>query len=346
MELKENIQAMICIYCRNTITETNSSIEHVFPESFGCPASFGIKCVCRKCNNELGGTVDRVLAGDCMEGLWRLQNIGSKSKKYIKQARVKLNVPDEKKFSMFAGAVVFVDFTKIDCIYLPMQIMIQDGNNKSIYLYEELDKKNVRGKIKASRENIVILAHNTKEFEILKHKLKIIGIKTDNNSHSLPENILDNDGKLNIAAEFIVDDFVYRGIAKIAFNYLAKIHTCQYALDQKFDVIREFIRTGRKIDTGLVQIKQGHILAEETDDKYFFKGHLFTLQIHENIIISRLSLTNQYNFYYEIKLGAMGIIWHDLKSGHAYSFREEKILDLYSPTFLAKRGFVIPKYRV
>ena len=104
---------MQCIYCKNTIDDSNCSVEHVFPRSFGCPDTWTIDCVCRKCNNELGGTIERRLSGDSMEGLWRLQRLGSRSKKPIKQERIKIRVPEEERYGEVRGIILYADFSHI-----------------------------------------------------------------------------------------------------------------------------------------------------------------------------------------------------------------------------------------
>jgi len=103
---------MKCIYCKNEIKETERSREHIFPESFGCPDSWVLDCVCKNCNNELGGTVERFLAGDSLECLRRLKYIGSRSGKSINQERLKINIPKEDKYGVFAGATVYTDFSQ------------------------------------------------------------------------------------------------------------------------------------------------------------------------------------------------------------------------------------------
>lgn len=37
---------MQCIYCKNTIDDSNGSVEHVFLRSFGCPDAWTIEIVC------------------------------------------------------------------------------------------------------------------------------------------------------------------------------------------------------------------------------------------------------------------------------------------------------------
>jgi len=87
----------------------------------------------------------------------------------------------------------------------------------------------------------------------------------------------------------------------------------------------------------IVEIKKGHILAEETNNKYFFEGHIFTVQTKDTQIISKVSLSNTFDFYYVVNLGKLDV-WYDLKSGHVYSLQKDKIIELFSPTMI-----VVPK---
>lgn len=84
----------------------------------------------------------------------------------------------------------------------------------------------------------------------------------------------------------------------------------------------------------MIRIEKGHILAEETRNQYFLEGHIFTIETRGDNIISKIALTNSFSFYYVVYLGKIGLIWHDIKSGHAYSLKEDKMIPLFSPTFL------------
>ena len=115
-----------CIYCKCEITESNKSNEHVFPQSFGCPDTWTMDCVCRGCNIAFGQSIERYLARDSLEGLWALKKIGSRSGKPIRQMRIKLNVPDEDKYGEFRGAIVYADFSQKGGLLLPAQILLKD----------------------------------------------------------------------------------------------------------------------------------------------------------------------------------------------------------------------------
>ncbi len=124
-------------------------------------------------------------------------------------------------------------------------------------------------------------------------------------------------------------------IAKISFNYLAKVKGAEYALDQRFDLIRDYIKTGNKPNFTIVKIEKGHILAEETNNRYLLEGHIFTIETKGNDIISKVALTNMFNFYYIVRLGGVGLIWHNIATGHAYSLQDDKMIQLFTPTFLS-----------
>jgi len=323
---------MLCIYCKNEINVANASVEHVFPSAFGCPDDWVLDCVCRNCNNEFGSTIERYLAGDSIEGLWRLQKIGSRSKKPIRQTRIKIHIPDEERYGEFRGIILYADFAQMDSLYLPPQILTFGiaGERKFTLIEKMTDEeiKNVDGRFE-------FFAHNEKEYNQIAERLKQLGKKLEEGKiNQLPATAINKNGKLEVEIEGVMDSVIFRTIAKIAFNYLAKAKGADYALDQSFDSIRDYIKTGNKPNFKIVRIEKGHVLAEETKNKYFLEGHIFTIQTRGDDIISKIALTNAFNFYYVVYLGKIGLIWHDIKSGHAYSLKEDKMIPLFSPTFL------------
>lgn len=340
------INLMRCIYCKEIINERNMSEEHVFPDAFGCPNSWVLDCVCRKCNNELGGTIDRFLASDSLEGLWRLQKIGSKSKKKIRQLRIKISLPDEGKYLGFGGVIAYADFSSKDSIFLPMQVIYKHDGTKKTILIEEINNDEIIREIQTHKDNLAVFGNDN---EAMQEAIRILNSKNIfpriEKQEGLPETAINQENKLEVIVSSVMDDFIFRAIAKISFNYLAKVHGANYALDSRFDETRNYIQTGNKNRTNIVSIKNGHILNDETKDKGYFEGHIFTIRVVNKEILGQVVLTNVFNFYYEVKLGLQGAIWYDLKSGHGYDFKNNSIVDAMScsPTFLSMKGFIIPK---
>lgn len=322
---------MRCIYCKNEITSENCSVEHVFPQAFGCPKNWVLHCVCRACNTEFGQTVERRLAGDSIEGLWRLQRIGSRSKKPIAQTRIELHVPDEEKFGRFRGAFLYADFAHLDSLYLPPQIILLDdtGTRKFMLLKNMTDED-----IKKITGNFGVCTNSESEYKEAIARLEKFGKKTKEGEITFFPKDAINEGKIEIDVKGWMDKEIFRAISKIAFNYLAKVKGADFNLDERFDLIRHFVKTGIGPDFRVVGIEKGRILSQETSNAYAMEGHIFTVETRGSEIISKISLSNTFDFYYVVRLGAMGPIWHDIKSGHAYSFKENKMIELFSPTFL------------
>lgn len=294
-------------------------------------------CVCKNCNGEFGKTIERYLAGDSIEGLWRLQKIGSRSKKHIVQTRIKINVPDENKFGDFRGAIVYFDFAKKDSLLLPSQILTEDDfGNRKFFLIADIEKEEIKDELfKYKNRGFSIIRQNADDEKAAIQKLKQIGIDFKPiREVKLPEGALEDDGTLKLIVEGVMDNVIFRAIAKIAFNYVAKVKGPELALNSRFDAVREYIKTGIKTNFKIVEIKQGHILDDETNNKYFFEGHIFIVQTKGNRIIGKVSLSNTFAFYYVVNLGKLNVLY-DLKSGHAYSLNKDRIIELFSPTMIA-----------
>ncbi|MDP8299193.1 MAG: hypothetical protein P9L88_04755 [Candidatus Tantalella remota] len=271
------------------------------------------------------------MAGDSIEGIWRLKKIGSRSKKPIKQTRIKISLPDEDKYGEFQGLILYADFSQKDSLYLPAQVVISKGSvGNRHYLLEEM----IDDEIAKIDGKFGLYAHNKDEYDDAMDRMLGLGKKFDDNVTGLPQTAVNDEGKLEVEIAGTMDTVIFRTIAKIAFNYLSKIRGAKYALNSKFDVIRDYIRGVNGSGMQLVEIQKGHILADETTNKYFLDGHIFTIETRGRDIVSKVCLTNSYDFYYVVKLGDLGPIWHDISSGHAYSLENDKMISLFSPTFL------------
>ena len=112
-----------------------------------------------------------------------------------------------------------------------------------------------------------------------------------------------------------IDDLILRGIAKIAFNYLAKIQGGTYVLDEKFDRIRKFIK-GEFKGRALVRVSRRRIIANEIPGLKTSEMHLVLFERQNLGLVGRLSLFNSLT-YDVILCPNMGLIY-SLKSGHAF----------------------------
>ncbi len=321
-----------CIYCRSEITKDNKSEEHVFPKAFGCPKSWYIECVCKCCNIKLGETIDRVLASDSLWGVLRLQRIGSRSKKHVRQKRTKINLPDNEKYGVYAGAIIYVDFSAIDTIILPNQIVIDDKNEKRRFLVGELEDPKIEKEIlKYKGKYFRILAQDQEGEEIAIEKLREIGIDYKSLEKGyFPQNAREEDDKIGIITQCTMDDDIYRAIAKISLNYLARTQGYEIVLSSSFDAIRKYVRYGEKKSSDFVDLIKGMILENETIDSPAFDGHIFAVYNKGKDMISKVSLFNYIGLYFKVELGRLNIIPGNLKGGHGFDLKEKRLIKLNS----------------
>jgi hypothetical protein len=129
-----------------------------------------------------------------------------------------------------------------------------------------------------------------------------------------------------------VDDFIFRAVAKIAFNYLVKIAGIEFATKSDFDPIRNYIRYGEKPNYKPVYFNQKPILAYDSNRIRQTNGHLLTLDWSSNgqNLLGQVSLFN-FATYKVILARSFSGIYIPIRSGHLFDIQ----------TFLVLTEFVV-----
>lgn len=322
---------MNCVYCKNKIIQgQNYSEEHIFPESFSCPRELIIDCVCRDCNNRLGGTIDRYLAFDSFEGdkRWRVQ-----TKKYKKDLnhykRLERIVPYEKQFGDYQGVNVAIDLADPGNYTIPSQIGFQD--QRGMYRFktlEELKNVDIEKQLEGLfRKKFKLFYPNREKRQelldfIVQHKIVKPSFKIESEQFGLP---LEN-GKLPIQMSAIINSEILRSIAKISFNYLAKVKGWDYLIKSQFDDIRTYIKDGKNLKKiNFVIPNVPHILYKETKIIKFLDGFIIVVELTNSYWTSKVSLFN--DLTYQVNLSRdSGLIWHPFRSGIAYDYKNKKVM--------------------
>lgn len=267
---------MKCIYCKTDINNTNASIEHVFPQSFGCTDEWVLDCVCEPCNNNLGGTIDRWLATDSLEAVRRMQIYGSKSGNRVRLKRLYIHLPEEEKYKQFQGANIWLDYDKKNNIVVPAQVgLLNEQGKREFFTAEDLNLEGVVTIMKTLHLKDLRIIGPTQEahdgmIELLKAK-GVIKKYDKKEEGGLPEGVIIDNSKILIEGGSTIDRDVQRAIAKIAFNYLAKTQSGPYVMHERFDEIRKFIN-GEMNGPFFYDVKSGH-----------------AFDVHENQIVDMFS---------------------------------------------------------
>lgn len=306
----------LCIYCKSEITPQTESIEHVFPESFGCPDDWTLDCVCEPCNNRFGGSIEKWLASDSMESVPRLKLLGSQSGKNVRSRRMRLAVPHEAEYGDFQGAIFERDFKTGQLVLAPQAGFKNDKGEYEYFTDKELSYPEIQERVKKlSDKDIKILGQPEGQEEITERiieQLKSIGI-TFQKTGELHLSYKPPGGEIVVPVRGEIDADIQRAAAKIAFNYLAKIKGADFVLQAKFDKVRDFINGGpyQRIVT---PVRDPILLDDFKDRRYLL--HIFIFERVGDTLRAMVSLFNQGMAYDVILSTEMGPFWYEIVSGH------------------------------
>jgi hypothetical protein len=291
-----------CIYCFEDKPEDSyRKAEHVMPQSFGrFQNNFTLHgMVCDSCNHHLGNELETFLARDSLEGLSRVDHGIKKPRdfQYVRNSdRVVIRVAEGDLSGCYAVREYSEQEGRVILKYLPqVGFMMAPTGRYEYFLSSALPTK-------AELED--------QGFDTV-HPKAIFGveIELDDLTRLLAEKgISFNRGKerprgtsppdVLVEVSITIDDRIWRGIAKIAFNYLAHCLGHDFALGPAFDPIRRYIRYGQKQDYPFVDAQQEAILAGEPIEGQRLLGHLVTLnRANDGVsIVSQVALFNRLTY--------------------------------------------------
>ncbi len=315
-----------CIYC--LVNDARFTDEHVIPQAFG---KFQDNLVlngevCGDCNQCFGNNLDRILARASQPGVARYM-LGYRP-------ATELNKRDHERVKMFVSE---------GPLRIPLDFVTVDGqaaaSTKSGIKYWSTETNSLRfvtsEDISTGREKLedvdeskdVELLPDETGLERLLAALSDLGVSVGiHGVEPSQEGIAQTQVPINV--EIREDEIIYRGMAKIAFNYLAKICGGAFVLSAGFNEIRNYIRFGEQGQSVKVeQIKPPTTL----EGKYFpaeRNGHLVRFDqvgrppFFQGMVVLSGSIP------YKVFLGRTGeLITTPIASGHYFDVNK-KVVEL------------------
>lgn len=174
-------------------------------------------------------------------------------------------------------------------------------------------------------KRIPLIAKNDKEINVLLKILKEKGIETKPGEDIKWPEAVQKRNLVLIEGSIRIDRAIYRGFAKIAFNYLAYVAGKDFALLDDFDGIRNFIRYDMGDSNDYFGVNEPPILYHE---RIFnikeTSGHIIIIGWHDMNIISKVSIFNIST--YQVKLcNNFNGVWRPLKSGHHFDVNSKEV---------------------
>jgi hypothetical protein len=176
------------------------------------------------------------------------------------------------------------------------------------------------------KTEVKIISNTKEEYEKLTAFLKKIGISLGTTKEFRPIQL--DDDKLHVNVNFIIDNILVRGIAKIGFNYMAKMCGPAFACKDDFNTIRRFIRYDRVPPGELretIEPSNRPLLANDDLNRRRF-GHILSLEWDRTRrhVLARVSLFNSISWTVMLAKYCSGI-FREIKSCHFYDIQHRVV---------------------
>ena len=328
MRNKARSEIYKCIYCLTEDTKLSFSKEHVLHKSFGhFQKALSLTCeVCKNCNTYFGDNIDRVLGRDSIEAFLRLRYGIKPSEEYseIPYNRVTITIHEG-----------YGDWTGVRVVYQPPSVhplpqlgFPRKGTGDYIYftLSEVEEGIQLDNFVVNNGSEVRIIAHTKEEYEELISFLKKSNMPLGMAREFSPVKL--DEGKLNVKVEFIIDAILARGIAKIGFNYMAKMCGSTFACKDDFNRIRQFIRYGELPPGELretIEPSSRPLLANDDFNRRRF-GHILLVEwdITRRHVLAKVSLFNSIAWTIMLARNVSGI-FREIKSCHFYDIQHREV---------------------
>lgn len=335
MTTKKQSDIYQCIYCLETKPKTKFNREHVLQKSFGkFRGSLTLtEEVCRACNKYFGEGLDRILGRDSFEALYRLRYgiKPSEETRDIPYERLILTIPKEGQGD-WGGVRVEVALDPgrhtLTVRKLPQVGFLRKSTKEYVYFTLSEMEKGLHLKCSdvETKGDIKVITNEKQEWEKLTSLVSKMGISLGSTRELAT--IQTDDGKIRVKAKFVIDNVLVRGIAKVGFNYMAKMCGAGFALKDDFNTIRQFIRYG-KLPPGelreTIEPSTKPLLANDYPN-YRRLGHLLVLEwdITRRHVLARVSLFNSIAWTIMLAKSFSGL-YRDIKSAHCYDIQNRAV---------------------
>ncbi len=320
-----------CIYCLQEKPLSAFNEEHVIPQSFGADMVLE-HTVCEVCNSLFGRKLDEFLGRDSFEGILRYkfgiaEPPHKKKGQRFKPRRVLISITKQGEWK---GALLeFRGFDAngaLDCDLAPQAALRRmiGGELKHFHI------DNMPDKAAAEREGfdtkqVQAAGPNAESRLDVVRRLKSLGYEAKEwkEGPSFPADTV----PLEVLAT--IDETIKRTVAKVLFNYLAKMHGATFVLSEDFNGIRDYILKGTKPDWEFFQTSNEPILADDFPGLRQTDAHLIVVEWDEarKGINGRLSLFNTTTHRVRLCHNYRGI-YREIRSGHSFNPKTGEMKEL------------------
>jgi hypothetical protein len=243
-----------CLYCEEDDVSAFRGREHVLPQSFGTfgPDTPVLDCVCDACNAFFGRTLDRTLARETLEGIFRYKT-GIQSSQARPQQGLRFTLDENEETGAYAGALVRgVDGTSGKLLGLVPQFHVLNRTTGQYekYAIEEIMNLTLSDHIHGGpgARNYRVLASSKEDYEAVLEELRKAGISfREQGQLPVPSLAPGERGKpltLPVIVEGEIDDVHKRALVKILINFATFYLGPAETRKAEWEPVRRYVRYG------------------------------------------------------------------------------------------------------
>jgi hypothetical protein len=320
-----------CIYCGST-EPPREKREHVVPQSYGLfQQNWTLDCVCDGCNQYFGDKLELILGRDSSESILRLK-YGLKPPKAagdLLNRRIEITIETD---GPWRGARAFLSMdlpgTGLELLPFPQAGFRRPLQPDFEWIQEaELNAGRIAAYLPKGTE-YKIIGPTDEDLLRIDQRLKDLGFKPIQQRRL--DDTIARDNNVTFAAEMTFDVIAQRAIAKIAFNYAAKVLGGDFMRHESFDPTRHFIRyaktpTGYQVTTPTFQ----PILADDLPLERQTNAHLLIVEWDRSQLglQARVSLFNELTYVVRLCRKYRGVGF-DVATGHLFDPFAHQIVKL------------------
>lgn len=273
--------AKACVYCGARGESVSFNREHVLQQGFGRfrDALVLHDLVCEACNSLFSRTIDLALTRDGLEGLERYM-WGIKDAADVQSFRYgSLRVTSQDKDN-FQGAMIRFGSAEDEFsarIQPSAAVRLREGDGFASFSESEI-LSGIWVSDAVDPQRGVKLFGDEESMLRMKAALENQGVKLDFAAFERPASRSESTFRL----EYAPSDAIRRGVAKIAFNYLAYRQGGDLVRLPAFDPIRSFVRCGQEPDRPPVFTHTEMPFSSSAPDGYVPVVHWISLETHSD----------------------------------------------------------------
>ena len=327
----------ICIYCRRV--GKSFPKEHVVPRAFGhFQDSLTLDCVCGDCNTFFSRELELFLTRDSAEALLRvryaLEVKGGRQRLGKSKVIIRVISPGDWYGARLAAERSDTGNT-ITAEPLPQVAFRKHGETEwTWFLEDELDEQKQWARYRTDTDTKIVGKPDDVVQRII-DKLTRLGIKFKKMG-----TFEKHGGMVEVFAESILDDIIFRGVAKIAINFLAYVKGAEFVLHSDFDAARDYVRSGMKASMPCVIASTFPILRGDNALYRQTNGHLIVLDWDrmQKGIVCMVSLFNHLTYHIRLCDHYSGL-WHPIEEGRHFDWQTGVISRVQSSNLAVSESF-------